>query len=138
MRDTLYLDINVFIDAAYARPPDPISAAKLLSLAERNLVRLAASSLTFPFAYYVLTTHGKVSSADASAMLQYMAGVIDTVSVDGVTLSAAFASPIDDLEDAVQYACADACGARLIFTRDASGFVGLPIPSIDPKVWLAT
>ena len=52
--------------------------------------------------------------------------------VTGWTIRQAFASSMDDFEDAVQAFCARKAGAKLIITRNVKDFSLSPVPALSP------
>ena len=111
--------------------------AKLISLNRYGQIAIGAAASTFPFVYHQLTERMSFGPEVAHSLLLNLSLELELISVDGAIVAASFANPIEDLEDAVQYACAEAYDAKLILTRDVEGFENMPIPSISPAMLLA-
>ena len=62
---------------------------------------------------------------------------LSIVAVDKAVLGRAMAIP-EDYEDAIQIACAEACKADFIITRDASDYKRAPVKTLTPSEYLAT
>ena len=110
---------------------------KVLTLARYDHLTIGVAASIFPFLYYQLTERLRFSATIANRILGGLTREVEVLAVDGDVVAAALSNPIEDLEDAVQYACATAFGAELILTRDRLGFIDLPIPSISPLAFIS-
>lgn len=135
--DRLFADVNAVLDFVAKRGEHYVPMAKLLALNRHGQIVVAAAASTFPFVYYQLTERLSFGFEVANSLLLNLSLELELIPVDGAIVAASFANPIEDLEDAVQYACAEAFGAQIILTRDAAGFEGMPIPSTSPAALLA-
>lgn len=80
--------------------------------------------------YYLLRpSHGGASVREFLVDLTRLAAVVQAGSED---VRYAASLPMSDFEDALQVAAARACGARMIATRNASGYERSPIPARSP------
>ncbi len=64
--------------------------------------------------------------------------LLSVVEVTKKTLERGFALEAKDFEDSVQIACAQACHANYIITRNSTDYKNSPIPAISPAEYLAT
>lgn len=133
----MFVDVNVVLDYVARREGHFEPVAKLMLIREHSALRIGVAASTIPFAYQQLTEKLDVAPRVATGLLERLASSLDILPVDERTLDVAFANPIEDLEDAVQYACAEAYGAQLVLTRDVTGFGGMPIPSTSPAELLS-
>ena len=62
----LFIDTNIVLDLLAKREPFYESSAKLFSLADRNVIQLSVSSLTFANTNYVLSKLKSTSEAKES------------------------------------------------------------------------
>ena len=128
----VFADVNAVLDYVAKRGEHFLPMAKVLTLNRYGHLTIGVAASTFPFAYHQLTERLGFPSPIANRILGGFAGEVSILPVDGAVLSDAFANPIDDLEDAVQYACASSFGAQLILTRDVTGFERGTIPAAAP------
>ena len=140
----LYVDVNVVIDFGAARQTYGPDALALFGLAKQGRVQLYIAASTPAFSYYAIEQYLRKTTRLTSthrveatyAAVNAVLKLTTLVTIDDALISAAIDSPIDDLEDAVQYVCAQRCNAAAIITRDNSGVEDLPIPALSPKAWL--
>ncbi len=129
------VDVNVVLDVLLARAPHAAASAACLTAIEARRVEgfLSAHAVT-TLAYLVGRARGK---AEARKVVQDLCALFTIAPVDQAMIQRAMVLPLDDFEDAVTAAAAEAAGCAAILTRDAAGFTGSPIPGMDPTLWLA-
>ena len=94
------------------------------------------SPASYPTLYYLLKK--EIGPDDAREFLAVLAKLLSVVAIDKTILGKALMIHTEDYEDAIQVACAQACGAHFIITRDASGYKDTPIKALTPSEYLAT
>jgi predicted nucleic acid-binding protein len=132
----LFVDINVILDVALAREPYLKSSQKILSYIERKKAVGYISAISCTTIYYLIQ-----KESDSKKALTYTRNLFELLSVVEVTkktLERGFALEVKDFEDSVQIACAEACHADYIITRNSTDYKNSPIPAISPAEYLAT
>lgn len=132
----LFVDINVILDVALAREPHLKSSQKILSYIERKKATGYISAISCTTIYYLIQ-----KESDPKKARNYTRNLFELLSVVEVnkkTLERGFALETRDLEDSVQIACAEACQANYIITRNTIDYKNSPIPVLSPVEYLAT
>lgn len=121
----VFFDTNVLLDVALKRQPHFARSRAILSDAIENHLCFM-SWHTISNISYIL---GKLEGREAALLfIQNMYGVIRIAPVQHDDVKVAFKYNSGDFEDAMQIACALACKAQIIVTRDSSGFSKSPVP----------
>jgi len=97
----LFIDTNVIIDYLTNRKPFSKSAYHIFSLAEKGIVRLNISVISFTTIYYILrrnNSHQKIINS-----LSLLSRLCKVIPLDQNILDQAMKSDFSDFEDAVQY-----------------------------------
>ena len=95
----VFLDTNVLIDYFGSRNGFP-EAATIVTLAQRQKIRLYVSSLSFATAGYILSAHHKRSHAEFMNLFDRFTTLCHVTTVDADTVSHAIHSDFHDFEDA--------------------------------------
>lgn len=132
----VFIDTNVFIDYLGQREQFYVPAAKIVSLADRGLIRLIVSSLSFATGSYVLETHCHKTAEEIVESYRQFVTICGIATVDEATILTAIKHPFDDFEDAMQYHAALADNADCIVTRNKSDFTPTSIPVMEPQEFL--
>ena len=119
----VFLDTNVLIDFLTGRPGKD-EAAIILSGGEYGNFKLCASILTFANIAYILR---KLPKEEMINSLRELSKIIKVLKMDERQLKASLDNPFADLEDTLQYQCANAAGADLIVTNNIKHFAHYPI-----------
>lgn len=129
------VDVNVVLDVLLARLPHAAASTACLAAIEARRVEgfLSGHAVT-TLAYLVGRSRGRV---EARKVVQDLCALFSIAPVDAAVLQRAMVLPLDDFEDAVTAAAAEAAGCEAILTRDASGFADAPVPGVEPQLWLA-
>lgn len=131
----LLIDTNVIIDLLAKREPFFKSAANIFSLADKNKLKLSASSLTIANTNYVLSR--LKTSSEAREILRRFRVLIKIVSLNEKIIDLALNdSTFPDFEDGLQYYSAIENNLDIIITRDLKGFKGSKIPVMRPDEYL--
>lgn len=117
----LFIDTNIVLDLLAKREPFYESSAKLFSLADRNVIQLTVSSLTFANTNYVLS---KLKSAsEAKEILRKFKLLVQIVSLSEKIVDLALNdSEFKDFEDGLQYYSAIESNQDIIITRNQKDF----------------
>ena len=129
------MDINVLMDVLVQRQPHyPASMAAWEAVVNREVVGwVSANSITT--LYYLLRKSSGHATAMQSVCLVHQ--LFSIAPIDAALIEKALNSPVDDLEDAVQYECALHVKATMIVTRDERHFRDTAIPVMSPEVFMA-
>lgn len=117
----LFIDTNIVLDLLAKREPFYESSAKLFSLADRNVIQLSVSSLTFANTNYVLS---KLKSAsETKEILRKFKLLVQIVSLSEKIVDLALNdSEFKDFEDGLQYYSAIESNQDIIITRNQKDF----------------
>ena len=128
-------DTNIVVDALMKRHPWASEANLLLEAVTRAEIRACISASALTDIFYICRK--AVGVAPARQAVARCLTIFEILVVDEMLIREAMALPIDDVEDAVQVACAVRGGLDVIVTRDARGFALSPIPALTPAALLA-
>jgi predicted nucleic acid-binding protein len=117
----LFIDTNIVLDLLAKREPSYESSAKLFSLADRSVIQLSVSSLTFANTNYVLS---KLKSAsEAKEILRKFKLLVQVLSLSEKIIDLALNdSAFKDIEDGLQYYSAIESNQDIIITRNQKDF----------------
>lgn len=117
----LFIDTNIVLDLLAKREPFYESSAKLFSLADRNVIQLSVSSLTFANTNYVLSKLKFAS--EAKEILRKFKLLVQIVSLSEKIVDLALNdSAFKDFEDGLQYYSAIESNQDIIITRNQKDF----------------
>ncbi|OYU92735.1 MAG: PIN domain nuclease [Bacteroidetes bacterium B1(2017)] len=117
----LFIDTNIVLDLLAKREPFYESSAKLFSLADRNVIQLSVSSLTFANTNYVLSK--LKSTSEAKEILRKFKLLVHIVSLSEKIVDLALNnSAFKDFEDGLQYYSAIESNQDIIITRNQKDF----------------
>ncbi len=123
----LLIDTSIIIDLLARREPFYEDAAKLFSLADKNMVRLSVSSLSFANTNYLLQK--TYSSVVAKEILRKFKILTIVLSLDDKIVDLSLNdSGFSDFEDAIQYYSAIENNQDIIITRNLRDFKSSKIP----------
>ena len=127
----ILLDTDVLIDVALDRKPHSGPASEILDRIELGVEAANIAWHSISNLYYIVApATGDEDTRDFILDLIRFVGVAGTGTED-VRFAAGL--PMVDFEDAMQVAAANACGARLIVTRNVRDYEGSPIPAVHPQ-----
>lgn len=131
----LLIDTNIIIDLLAKREPFYEDAAKLFSLADKNMVRLSVSSLSFANTNYLLQK--TYSSVVAREILRKFKILTIVLSLDDKIIDLSLNdSGFSDFEDAIQYYSAIENNQDIIITRNLRDFKSSKIPVLTAGEFL--
>ena len=132
----LLIDTNIVIDLLSRREEFYQEAATLFSLADKNILTLTVSSLTFANINYILTK--LKSEKEARIILRKFKVLVETLSLDDkITELALSDTRFLDFEDGLQYYSAIENQIDIIITRNKKDFKTSKIPVMTTKEYLA-
>ena len=130
----ILLDTDVILDVAIDREPHAEASAALLDHLERRPFGAFVAWHTLSNLYCLLRPAR--GQDDARAFLRALTDFVAVAPTDTEAFRFAASLPLKDLEDAMQVAAAQACGARYIATRNVTDFRRSPIPARTPAALL--
>lgn len=131
MSKRVFIDTNIMLDFLGERKPFYESIAKLATLAERGVVIMVVSPLSFATVNYFLS---KFESAKiAREKLRKFKILSEVCSLDQHTIEKGLNSSMRDFEDALQYFSATESRCEMIITRNGKDFAKslLPVMTAD-------
>jgi predicted nucleic acid-binding protein len=129
------LDINIVLNVFLNRQPFVNEAALIWQANANRQIEVFVSAVTLPTIYYI--TRKATDKATARQVVQKLLASVGIVGVDYAVLANAETLPIDDYEDAVQIAAAQAQQIDVIVTRDMRDYQNSPLPVYSPSDFLA-
>ncbi len=112
----VFLDTNTVLDYLIESREGSRAAKALMELAANEEVLCYISPISLLNIYYVLRQQR--SECDRKEIVQNLISIINVADTDAETIWRGLYLPIADLEDGVQYACAQKVKADYIVTRD--------------------
>jgi predicted nucleic acid-binding protein len=133
----LFLDTNIVLDLLLEKQREPhyVDAAQLISLSDKQKVRITTSALTIATANYLLTK--VVGYEKAKEVLLKFTLICDVEAIDREIIRKALTSTFKDTEDGMQYYCAVKVSADIIITRDKKDFKNSTLSTMSAKEFLA-
>lgn len=129
----LFIDTNILLDVAMARLPHGPPSREILAECEQRAIATTITWHSVTNVFYVL---GRAANrAQARAFLKDCLGWMNVAPTSKQLLQRGM-SLDGDLEDHLQWLCAEAVNADYIVTRDTKGFASSPIPAVCPEVAL--
>lgn len=131
---SLFVDTNIVLDLLSKRKPHYYDAAKLFSLADKQQIELAVSSLTFVNAHYILCK--EMSDTKARAILRRFKILVKVLPLDDKIIDLSLNADFADFEDAIQYFTALESQLEIIITRNIKDFKLSEIPVMTAGEYL--
>lgn len=130
----IFLDTNVIIDFMGEREGFFDNAARIICDADKSLINIACSSLSFSNIAYILRI--EYTYEEIKSKLSLFSQICEITKVDKDVVKKALESKYTDFEDALQYYSAISAGADCIVTRNVKDFKEYIIPVITPAEYL--
>ena len=132
---SLLTDTNIVIDLLAKRAPFYMDAVALFSMADKKLLKLSVSALTFANTNYILL---KVKTHDeARAILRKFKLLADVLPLDAKIVDLALNDKdFTDFEDALQYYNAIENNLDAIITRNLKDFKKSKIPVMTAEQYI--
>jgi predicted nucleic acid-binding protein len=132
----LLIDTNIVIDLLANRKEFYTEAATLFSLADKNILTLTVSSLTFANTNYILSK--LKSEKEARIILRKFKVLVETLSLDDkITELALSDDKFPDFEDGLQYYSAIENRIDIIISKNKKDFKNSKIPVMTAKEYMA-
>jgi predicted nucleic acid-binding protein len=134
MTDKLFLDTNVVLDLLGEREPFYDSVAKIATLADKGIIQLVVSAITYPTIYYLL------SKFEEKEVVKEKIGkfrvIAETSDLTDKIIDKGLTSKFSDFEDSLQYYCAAETDCNVLITRNGKDFKVSEIPVLTPDEYL--
>ena len=131
----LLIDTNIVLDLLAKRELFHESAAQIFSLADKNKLKLALSSLTFANTNYVLTR--LKTAREARNILRRFKILVPVLSLNDKIVDLALNDDgFGDFEDGLQYYTAIENNQDVLITRDLKDFKAAKIPVMTAEEYL--
>lgn len=133
--DKIFIDTDVILDFLLNRKPFSIDAAKILSLSEKNVIRVGTTGLVFANTYYILrkiSTHKKVVEK-----LTKLSELIKIIDLPKEAVVWALKSDFRDFEDAIQNFSAINADVKVLITRNIKDFKTSNLAVMSPDMFLS-
>ena len=131
----IFLDTNIVIDFLGERDDFYLSTAKILTLADKKIIKVYTSPPTIANTFYILskTEHQK----KVLAKLRKFKLVCNISTMNDEVIEKAINSNFKDFEDSMQYFSAIATNCEIIITRNEKDFKNALIPVLNPESYLS-
>jgi predicted nucleic acid-binding protein len=120
MTTKIFLDTDIVLDLLLERQPFYTSASKVFALADRKLISLFVSSVTFVNTNYVLCSH--IGEKAAKSTLRNLKIIVTILPVDEKIVGLALNSEFKDFEDAIQHFTATENGIKVLLSRNIKDY----------------
>ncbi len=127
----ILLDTDVLIDVALDRHPHSEPAFELLELIERGVENASIAWHTISNLYYIVRPN--LGDVTTRQFIRELTDFVYVAETDTESIRFANRLPMDDFEDAMQVAAAQACNAQFIVTRNIRDYEQSPIPAMTPQ-----
>lgn len=132
----LFIDTNIVIDLLAKRETFYPEASALFSMADKGLLTLAVSALTFANTHYIVSK--QTNPKESRRILRKFKVLVETLSLnDKVTELALNDEKFHDFEDGLQYYTALENDIDVIISRNKKDFKHATIPVMTAKEYLA-
>ncbi len=131
----VFVDTDVCIDLLSGRKPFNMTAEILFSLADKRIIKIYVSSLSFANIDYVLRS--QYSTTHSRQIIAKFKTLVNVLAVDNKTIDLAIASDFNDFEDAIQYACAIENNLTTIITRNIKDYKKATIKIVTPETFVS-
>jgi len=131
---SLFIDTNVMIDFLGEREPFYNEIAKIIVLAEKQELKLTASSLSFVNTFYVLSK--AFDNKTLTEILSKFRILCDVSDINKINIDKSLSSGFNDFEDAVQYYSALHHNCSIFITRNKKDFKDTDLPIMTPLEFL--
>ena len=134
MKKRLFIDTNIMLDLLGEREPYYEYIAKIATLAEKEVLTMVVSPISFATVNYFIS---KFESLEiAREKLRKFRILSEVFSLSPQTLDKALNSTIKDFEDALQYFSATESSCDYIITRNGKDFKESQLPVMTAEEFL--
>ena len=127
----LFFDTNIMIDVIGRREQFCLPSLQIMSLADRGLIRVYVSAMSYATASFILGKDNK--ELDIFREFSKFMKITTATLVDSSTIEKSAESKFKDFEDAMQYFSAMNEDIDYIITRNKKDFTASDIPVFEPQ-----
>ena len=127
----VFFDTNIMIDVIGRREQFCKPSMQIMSLADRGLIRIYVSALSYATASFVLGKYNK--GLDIISEFSKFMKITTATLVDSSMVEQSVKSDFKDFEDAMQYFSAKHENVDYIITRNKKDFAVSDIPVFEPQ-----
>ena len=132
----VFFDTNIMIDVLGRREMFCMPSLQIMSLADRGLLRVYVSALSYATASFILGRDNK--ELDILREFSKFMKITTTTSVDYLTIEKSIESKFKDFDDSMQYFSAKNEDIDYIITRNKRDFSASDIPVYEPQEFIDT
>ena len=132
----VFFDTNIMIDVLGRREMFCLPSLQIMSLADRGLLRVYVSALSYATASFILGRDNK--ELDILREFSKFMKITTTTPVDYLIIEKSIESKFKDFEDAMQYFSAKNEDIDYIITRNKRDFSASDIPVYEPQEFIDT
>lgn len=129
------IDLNVVLDVVQRREPHFGASAEVLAMAVRGDIEGLLPAHALPTLAYIIARHA--GRATAERTVDWLLGKLRVAPAEHAHFLRARGLCMNDFEDAVVVACAEAARCDCVVTRNIADFADAPVPGIMPEELLA-
>ena len=130
----LFVVTNVVLDLLGERLPFYENMAKIATLADKGLINIVVSALSYSTIFYLLSKFE--ASEVVKEKLRKLKVISDTADLTDRIIEKGIESNFIDFEDALQDHCAISKDCNIIITRNIKDFKESAIPVLSPTEYL--
>ena len=134
--EKVFVDTDNALDLLSERMPHYIHAARLFTLADKGVLSVYVSSLSFSNLNYLLSR--QFSQIDARRILNKFKVLANVLPVDEKIIGLSLNSDFKDFEDAIQYFTAVENSLNTLVTRNLKDFKSAKIAVMTAEDYLST
>ena len=131
---SVFFDTNIMIDVIGRREQFCKPSLQILSLADRGLVRLYVSAMSYATASFILGKYNK--ELDILGEFSKFMKITTATPIDSGTVEKSIHSEFKDFEDAMQYFSAKGEHIDYLITRNKKDFSASDIPVLEPQEFI--
>ena len=128
---TVFFDTNIMIDVIGRREQFCRPSLQIMSLADRGLIRICVSAMSYATASFILGRDNK--ELDIFREFAKFMKITTATLVDSSTIEQSVESKFKDFEDAMQYFSAKHEDIDYTITRNKKDFTASDIPVLKPQ-----
>ena len=132
----VFLDSDVILDFLLGREPFALSAGIIFAHGEGGKLQLCTSTVSFLNVHYVAST--QTNKGEAEKLIRQLRALVSLLPVTAETVDVALGSEGPDLEDKVQFMCAQENQVDFLVTRNIKHYPKTGLRVMLPDVFTET
>ena len=131
----ILFDTNVILDVLLNREKFVVASARLMGLAERNIIEGYLCATTITTLDYLISK--SINKKQAAIEIKKLLSLFKIAEVNTAVLERSVNSTFVDFEDAVQYYSGECCGVEGLVSRNTKDYKNTKLPIYTPDELLA-